>query len=105
MVAAFQKYEDGILYASCDAKWPNIYFMIDNYWLQLEPSDYVIDDSLALDGSSLCRLKLRSVNLPFNILGMPIFMGYYVTHSWEPGASYMSFAPHIDSEKRKPVKD
>ena len=45
-------------------------------------------------------LKIRPVDMPFNIMGMPAFLGYYVTHSWDsnkPG--YMSFAPHWDSQK------
>ena len=30
-------------------------------------------------------------------MGMPIYLGYYVTHNWEK--SYMTFAPHADSNK------
>lgn len=30
-------------------------------------------------------------------MGMPAFLGFYVTHNWERG--YMSFAPHPDSDR------
>ena len=46
-------------------------------------------------------MKIKSIDAGFNIFGMPIYIGYYVTHAWEK--SYMSFAPHGDSIKG-PIK-
>mmetsp|Transcript_42828 Transcript_42828/g.56600 ORF Transcript_42828/g.56600 Transcript_42828/m.56600 type:complete len:93 (+) Transcript_42828:1119-1397(+) len=76
--------------------------MFDNQWIQIAVADYVIDETLAQDGSNLCRIKISPTDLPFNIIGMPAFFGYYVTHSWtESGQGTMSFAPHQDSTKSK----
>ena len=32
-------------------------------------------------------------------MGMPAYLGYYITHSWESSGSYLSIAPHKDSVK------
>ena len=45
----------------------------------------------------MCTIKIRPIDAPFNILGMPAFIDYYVTHDWE--ANHMSFVPHSDSNK------
>ena len=37
------------------------------------------------------------IDAPFNIMGMPAYIGYYITHNWEKG--YMTFAPHTNSNK------
>ncbi len=67
------------------------------------PDDYVVDVSPAGDGS-VCKLRIKSLNAPFNIVGMPIYLGYYVTHDYSnPKEQTMSFAPHSNSEK-KPVE-
>jgi hypothetical protein len=45
----------------------------------------------------LCELGIRSINAPFNIMGVLGFEGYYVTHSWTENT--MSFVPYKDSLK------
>lgn len=52
--------------------------MIDGYWLQVKVEDYILE----LDGT-ICQLKIRPLNAPFNVFGMPAYIGYYVTHNWE----------------------
>ena len=47
-------------------------------------------------------IKIKEANLPFNILGMPAYFGYYITHSWTAdGKATMSIAPNNDSDKPK----
>ena len=86
----------GAAYAACQASYPNLYFMFDGHWLQIPAVDYIVDTSEGQDGQ-ICRLRIRPIDAPFNIMGMPVYLGYYVTHNWEE--SYMSFAPHDDSSK------
>jgi len=38
------------------------------------------------------------IDAPFNIFGMPFFLGYYVTHSWGSN-SFIEIGPHSDSNK------
>lgn len=83
--------KEGAAYSKCNANFPNIYFMVDGYWLQIPSDDYLSEDD------DLCRLRIRPIEAPFNILGMPAYIGYYVTHNWDQG--YMTFAPHTSSNK------
>ena len=83
--------------------------MINGFWIQIQPEDYVVKLS-----DSLCTYKIRPFDAPFNILGLPAFMGYYVTHGWGSVSSVerrmpidsidnirskLTFAPLIDSTK------
>ena len=83
------EYNDGRVYSSCAVSYPNIYFMINGFWLQIQPEDYVVKLT-----DILCTFKIRPFDAPFNILGMPAFMGYYVTHGW--GSGYLP-------ERRMPI--
>ena len=76
------EHRDGRVFSSCAAAYPNIYFMINGFWIQVQPEDYVVRLS-----DTLCTFKIRPFDAPFNILGMPAFMGYYVTHGWGSGSS------------------
>ena len=80
-------------YAQCDANYPNLYFMVEGFWIQIPREEYltVLDDDLT------CRLQIQQIDTPFNILGMPFFMDYYISHDNDLGS--MSFAPQKDSTK------
>ena len=69
---------------------------MEGKYLQVRPEDYVKDVSAAQD-KSLCKVHIRPLDAPFNILGLPIYMDYYVTH----GNDTMTFAPHQLSLKSK----
>lgn len=56
-----------------------------------------MDVSEEQDGTR-CRIRIRPIDAPFNIMGMPAYLGFYVTHNWEEG--YMAFAPHDDSDRQ-----
>lgn len=34
-------FQDGIVYTPCSADYPNIYFMYSQYWIEVNPKDYV----------------------------------------------------------------
>ena len=88
--------EDGTVFASCDGAYDNVYFNVEGYWLQIPREDYLVD--ISEDGTGRnCKLRFRSIDAPFNIMGIPAFLGYYVTHDFKAGT--MSFAPHRDSIK------
>ena len=37
--------KDGILYSTCKVSFPNLYFLINGYWLMIPPQDYMSDAS------------------------------------------------------------
>ena len=82
--------QDGVATATCAADYPDLYFLLNRNWLQVRKEDYLTEE-----GSNLCSLNIRPIEAPFNILGMPAYIGYYISHDWEKGT--MSFAPHGDS--------
>lgn len=67
----------------------------------MNADDYVQDISSAGDRSK-CRIHIKSINAPFNILGVPAFLEYYVTHDWE--TNNITFRPHSSSTKPPLVK-
>ena len=82
--------QDGTAKAACATNYPDLYFMLNGYWLQVKPKDYIREES-----ATICSLKIKPIDAPFNIMGMPAYIGYYIQHNWEQG--YMGFAPHTDS--------
>ena len=76
---------NGTTYASCIATgYPNVYFMLDSHWMQIAPAEYLVDTSAAQDGKE-CRLKFRPIDAPFNVMGMPAYLNFYVIHNWSEG--------------------
>lgn len=86
---------EGTAYSTCNADFPNVYFMVNGHWLQIPSVDYLVEEG------SECRLRIRPIDAGFNILGMPAYIGYYVTHTWatETTQASISIAPHTDSLK------
>lgn len=84
---------EGAAYAACAANYPNLYFQVNQAWIQVPSEDYLVED----DAGTQCRLRVVPIDAPFNIFGMPAFLDYYVTHNWEKG--YISIGPHADSLK------
>ena len=37
---------EGIIYATCLAEYPNVYFLLNGHWLQIAREDYMRDVSL-----------------------------------------------------------
>ena len=77
--AGVEDYEikDGEVFTRCDAEFPELQFIFNGYDLPLLTEDYVQD--ISSDGSETnCRLRIVSLNAPFNIVGTPLLMDYYV---------------------------
>lgn len=98
-VVASYRVKNGTVMATCQRSYPKIYFMLQGLLIQIPAEDYMVDDSEDQDGQ-VCRFKFRPIDAPFNILGMPAFLGYYVTFDWEE--NFVSFAAHSDSLKPNP---
>ena len=74
--------------------YPNIFFMFENNWLEVNAKDYVFPvDS----DESLCTFSIKPIDLPMNILGMPLLVDYYSIHN--PDTGVIRFAPHTASAK------
>ena len=89
-------YKKSNLYTSCDADMPQLFFMVDNHWLEVSPKDYMFQTDPV---ENECILFLLPTTLPYNVLGMPIFVDYYSVHEPEPGR--ISWAPHVTSIKQE----
>lgn len=62
----------GHVVSKCYANFPTLYFMFDNKWVEVDPSDYVKDISAAGDFSE-CILLVIASQMPFHIIGLPLF--------------------------------
>ena len=90
-------YEDGKVITKCYTNFPDVFFAINGRWVQLSASDYVHDTSFAKDRSE-CTLNIKSLDMPYIVLGNPIFIDYYTIHKADTGQ--MGIAPHVVSSKR-----
>ena len=70
----------GTASSACEANFPDLYFLLDKYWMQVRPVDYLREDG---SSSNICELKIKPIEAGFNILGMPAHIGYYISHYWE----------------------
>ena len=68
--------------------------MFDNNWLEVDAKDYVFPVNA---DENLCHFYIRPINLPMNILGMPLLVDYYSIHN--PNTGVIGFAPHTASSK------
>lgn len=87
-------FEDGLVFTPCDAVYPNIYFMYNQKWIEVNPKDYLFP---VTEDYSMCIFFIMPVNLPMNILGMPLFVDYYTIH--DPVTGTVGWAPHTSSLK------
>ena len=62
--------EDEEVYLECTKKYPTLYFMFQEQWLEVSPSDYIVDWSRKKD-ESLCHLLIKP-GLEF-VMGIPLF--------------------------------
>ena len=89
----------GSIISKCYDTFPALHFMFDKIWLTVNVEDYVIDVSEAQDRSQ-CYLLITKGELPFLVLGLPIFNGYYMVHDDVNGR--LGFAAGIRSSKKDP---
>lgn len=87
-------FEDGLVFTPCDGEYPTIYFMFSEKWIEVNPWDYLMS---VTEDNSMCIFFIMPVNLPMNILGMPLFVDYYTIH--DPVQGTVGWAPHSSSVK------
>ena len=87
-------FQDGLVFTPCDGTYPNIYFMFGEKWIEVNPKDYLFS---VTEDNSMRIFFIMPVNLPMNILGMPLFVDYYTIHDPETGV--IGWAPHTSSLK------
>lgn len=90
------KIEQGEVLSKCDYEYPNLYFMVGDYWLEVRPSEYVLDVSKE-NNNSVCLLAINKNLEPFNIYGIPLLQEYYSIFDKNNGK--IGFAPHSVSLK------
>ena len=71
------EFVNDMIYAACDAYYPDLWFMFDERWIQVSAKDYL---QPANDDGSVCIFMILPVNLPMNIFGMPLLVDYYTVH-------------------------
>jgi hypothetical protein len=81
----------GQVTTKCDYEFPNLYFMIGDYWVEIRPDEYVIDVSESKN-ATICLLTIEKNSEDFNIIGNPLLMNYYTTFDMESGQ--IGFAPY-----------
>lgn len=87
-------FQDGLVFTPCDGIYPKIYFMFGKKWIEVNPKDYLFS---VTEDNSMCIFFIMPVNLPMNILGMPLFVDYYTIH--DPVTGVIGWAPHSSSLK------
>ena len=70
--------------------------MFSDYWVQIDPEEYLLDVSENHDGS-ICHIEVLPNTYGFFLLGQPIFQGYYTHHDMD--AQTIGFIPHSMSTK------
>ena len=71
--------------------------MIDGYWLEFHPDDYILTiENGAAEG---CLLGFAASDMPYWLLGDAFLRGYYSVHDMENNR--IGFAPHATSNKKK----
>lgn len=88
--------KNGFTVAQCNADWKSLWFMVQGYWIQLTPQDYLVDVSPNKD-KTVCHLLMVPNTFNFFVLGLPTFYGYYVVHNM--GKNFLGWIPHDDSMK------
>lgn len=89
---------DGVVITSCDyTLWPEINFLTsDNYWVNLQPHDYVVKDPMDAD-DNICYLNILPSWDNFWLAGNNVLRGYYSVHDMEN--KRLGLVPHSTSTK------
>ena len=89
----------GMYQISCENKhqFPSIYLMVNDHWLQIHPTDYVI--TVQHQGQEGCMLGFMATNQTYFILGDVFLRGYYTIHDLENDR--IGIAPHANSPKQR----
>lgn len=69
----------GDVMTECRTDFPDISLDVDSSLIKINSEDYLQDVSDAQDGS-LCKMLIKPINAPFNVVGIPAYLDYYVRH-------------------------
>jgi len=64
--------------------YPNLYFMIGDFWVEVKPEDYVLDVTFERNETE-CIVAIYKNNEDFNIFGFPILKDYHTFFDMEEG--------------------
>lgn len=77
--------------------WPSIDILINDYWFEFHPKDYLLDATHNKDKSA-CEIAFVANTSEFWLLGDSFYRGYYMIHDEEN--ERLGIAPHATSIKR-----
>lgn len=84
-LAGVDFYEDnGVFYASCSFELQDLWFMVEEHWIQIRGQDLLTDVSEAQD-NTLCIINFLPSVDDFWVFGNTIYKDYYVYHNPERG--------------------
>jgi hypothetical protein len=88
----------GMYQISCENidEFQSIYILIDGYWLEFHPDDYIVQIESA--GITGCLLGFTGSDAPYWLLGDVLLRGYYSVHDMTNDR--IGFAPHATSYKK-----
>jgi hypothetical protein len=89
---------NGMYQFSCANKdeFESIFIMIEGYWLEFHPEDYIIE--ITNEGVTGCLLGFGASDMPYWLLGDVFLRGYYSVH--DQANDRIGFAPHATSNKK-----
>ena len=76
--------ENGVYYTSCGLEMRDLWFMVEEHWIQIRGQDLLTDISETRD-NTLCMINFLPSVDDFWVLGNTIFKDYYVYHNPERG--------------------
>ena len=97
----YQRRKDSeLIITSCDyRKFPVIEFLINGYWVEMLPQDYI--NKASVDSDSECFLGLIPSSVDFFVFGDTFMRGFYVIHDDPQGL--VGIVPHANSYKSSPI--
>jgi len=98
--ATYHKTKEGMIMTSCDhKKFPTIEFLINGYWVEMLPRDYI--NKASTEPHSECFLGLTVSSVDFFVFGDTFMRGFYVIHDDPRGL--VGLVPNTRSTKSNPV--
>ena len=80
----------------CDASlFPSIYLLMNSYWVEISPHDYLVDMSEGPNDHYGCILAFGKSPISMFVLGDSFMRGFYVIHSDEN--DLLGIVPHANS--------
>lgn len=86
--------------ATCSGtgEFKSVYFNMNGVWLEVRADDYVTFDK----GAGKCNFAFKGIDAPFNIVGLPVYLDYYVSHFWGNNGTSMAFSANGRDIKKQP---